>query len=199
MKPSDAVLSTIHNLVKLTQCGESSARQELIKLVRPYLVAYVWQCVNGDRDLSEDMVQDGLITILRSLPGFQPRSPASTWAWLKLLTRNQASRHLGRAQHRANLLRQRAELGGALYLPCNAELIHAEWMAELRQALDCLTPKELKTLTLKAQGQSHDEIVGAGISSNAVQSRVTLNRARRKLRQQVPAAVQPRLEKFIEL
>ncbi|HVZ72066.1 MAG TPA: sigma-70 family RNA polymerase sigma factor [Polyangia bacterium] len=89
------------DLVAAARRGDRAALDRLLREARPRLLAVAYRVVR-DRDEAEDVVQDALIKVYRSLKRFEGRSAFSTW--LHRIVVNAALDRLRRRQSRVDQL-----------------------------------------------------------------------------------------------
>ena len=83
------------DLVERARAGEAHAVTALLEYLYPWVRKHATFVLGLDRALVEDAVQESMVQIYRSLPGFRGKSSIKTWA-LRIASRT-VRRH-GRAQ-----------------------------------------------------------------------------------------------------
>ena len=153
--------------------GDEAARDALMVAARPLMVRWAGRLVD-DPALAEDVVQDALIEVHRTVGGL--REPAAVAGWLHLAVRKHADRHRRRRQPG-----QLLDVHGDVLDP--AELAErAEDRALVRRALALVKDTDRLLLVLRYYGgwSESDLAVLLGIRGGAVRKR--LYDARRRLR-----------------
>ena len=84
-------------LVIQAQLGDRESVDSLTKLVRGRLYAYVYR-IMLQHDLSEEIVQDSLLEMLKSLNKLERTD--RFWAWLRKISSNKIRHHYGKRHHR---------------------------------------------------------------------------------------------------
>ncbi|HSD82319.1 MAG TPA: sigma-70 family RNA polymerase sigma factor [Anaerolineae bacterium] len=172
----------------------------LLRAVLTYLAAQRGELggwSQGDvRGLAEDLAQDALVEITRSLTSFRGDSKFTTWAYRFVI--NRAVSELRRQRYRnISLDRLREEQGGSLFqaVITDREKIEPEQLAEqsyyLNLLRDILTTElnerqRSALLAVYDQGRSMDEVANAlGVSRNALYK--LLHDARRRIKARLAA------------
>lgn len=176
--------AAIHLVPRATR-GDAGALEQLLRSCRP--LVYRWALVQtGDGADAEDVTQEVLITLHRSLRRFAGRSRFTTW--LYRVTRNEA---LGLARRVSGRLRlARAVALEATAQPAAAdeplERVHAAGVAALADTLLARLPRRQREVFHLAdlEGCSMAEIAER-LGMSPVTARVHLLRARRTLRSQI--------------
>ncbi len=151
--------------------------RELSSPLRRYLARYV-----GDAALADDLLQETLIRITRSLPGFAGRSSVKTWAF-SIATRVAAD-HFRQPVHRANIvdIDETAEPAGA-DPAIDERLVADEMNACLRKVIDSLPEDYRAALVLhELEGLTADQVADVCGSSVAT-AKIRIHRGRLRLRE----------------
>jgi len=88
-------------LVVEAQAGDQDSMGQLAIRVRARLYPYLYQ-VTSDHHLSQDLVQEVLLAMVRFVDGLE--RPESFWPWIFGVARNKIQEHF-RVQHRREILR----------------------------------------------------------------------------------------------
>jgi len=183
---------TESQLVDAARAGDSEALEELLERVSPLVLRYGMRMCGGRPEDAEDVLQDTLITLARTVSDFRGASSLSTW--LYTIARSQCSRKRRKSRFAPKELEPlHDERGGAaLDRPDEArtpddELAGREVGRVLEQAIDGLDPKYREILILRdVEGLTAPEVAEVlGMRLEAVKTR--LHRARAQVR----AAVAP--------
>ncbi len=148
------------------------------------------------RGLAEDLAQDALLEITRSLESFRGESKFTTWAYRFVI--NRAVSELRRQRYRNVSLDQlREEQGGGLFqaVIADREKIEPELLADQRYYLNLLRDilatelnerQRIALLAVYAQGYTMDEVASTlGMSRNALYK--LLHDARRRVKAHLAA------------
>ena len=71
--------SAYHPLLERIAAGDEDALMQLYAEYRPRLWRYVWQQLDGDRELAEEVLQDVFLAIWHGGGTFAHRASLSTW------------------------------------------------------------------------------------------------------------------------
>lgn len=173
-------------LVAAAQAGDSAAMGRLLRRHEQRLRAAAIRLASPDGD-AEEVLQDTLLQVVRTLHQFRGESSFLTWA--SAVARSQAHRQRrGRARERARRDAVSAVMHGApTYMGCRGwdpeqETSDAQLRARIRAALDALNPLDRRVFAMRQlQGRSAPDVAQAlGLSIPAVKSR--LHRARQQVR-----------------
>lgn len=169
------------HLIDGARRGEEAAFRELVRIAHP--LAFRWALVRlGDADAADDVAQETMLRVHRSLGSF--RGDARFTTWLYRLVANAAADHRDRAS-------SRTRLGEALLREADAHAGSTTTPAADRGAIravvarfaDALPPRQREAFDLvDLQGFEPVEAAEAMGVSNAT-ARVHLHRARRALRE----------------
>jgi RNA polymerase sigma-70 factor (ECF subfamily) len=96
----DALMADIDPLIQRAQSGDSRALREMLERYRQDVVRIAFRALGPSADL-EDVVQEALVQIYRSLPSYRGESKFSTWVY-RVVT-NVARMHLRAARSRPAL------------------------------------------------------------------------------------------------
>jgi RNA polymerase sigma factor (sigma-70 family) len=171
-------------LARAAREGDEVSRDELVAAARPLMLRWAARLVD-DRATVEDVVQDALIEVHRTLMDL--REPEAVAGWLHLAVRKHADRHRRRRQPGLVLdvdLHGDVAVGPHRDDPA-ALAEQAEDIAVIRRALALVKDTDRLLLVLRYYGgwPESDLAVLLGISGGAVRKR--LYDARRRLRGEV--------------
>jgi RNA polymerase sigma-70 factor, ECF subfamily len=175
------LVESIDPLVRLAQCGDEYAQNELFKRYRLEVARIVARSLGPDADL-EDVVQDAFIQIFRSIDGFRGDSKFSTWLY-RLVT-NVVRMHLRKRRVRPAIAPgvppERALAPDANATPEHA--VERSWrLRRLYQHLDRMSEKKRTVLVLHDfEGVAPVEIA-AIVGAPVLTVRTRLFYARREL------------------
>lgn len=97
------------NLLLRAAAGEPDAVRRLLDDVGPVVYGFVFARVGGDVGAAEDVVQDTMLEVIRSAPGY--RGDAALATWMCAIARRRVARHW-EAERRASLPAARAGADG---------------------------------------------------------------------------------------
>ncbi len=85
--------------LRRAQRGDERAWRDLIARFGRPVHALIWRMLAGrSRDRVEDLVQETFVRVLRALPGFDPRGPASLSTWILTIATRLALNELRRPE-----------------------------------------------------------------------------------------------------
>ena len=168
-------------LVRRAQAGEAAARDELLR--RCHATVYRWAMVHtGDADDAEDVAQDVLVTLYRSLDRYAGRSRFTTWLY-------QVTRHaaLGLRRRIASRLRVARAVAARPPEPSGArdplEQVHESQVAQVVMTLFRELPRRQREIFYLADLEGFAPVeIAERLGMNPVTVRAHLLRARRALR-----------------
>lgn len=194
-------------LLERLRAGDADAFTRIVTEWSPQMLRFARGFVATDAS-AQEVVQETWLGVIRGLPRFEGRSQLRTWVYSILA--NQARRR-GVTDHRSvplSSLAARDEDGPVVdpdrFLPAGdpwagawrddrapaswgpeAQVLSAEVIELLREALETLPPRQREVLVLRdVQGYTADEVADQlGLATGNV--RVLLHRARAKVRQQL--------------
>lgn len=112
--------------LRRAQRGDERAWRDLVACYQSAVHALVWRLLAGRaRHRVEDLVQETFVRVLRALPSFDPRGPASLQTWMLTIATRLALNELRRkepealaaeppARDRADAASERQRLGAAI-------------------------------------------------------------------------------------
>lgn len=167
------------NLVREALDGDRAALERLFSRHRGRLVSWIGVVAPPNlarRVTADDLAQETLLEAARRLDRFEPRGPASFYAWLVGIARHklmEAERAQG-AEKRAREAPLEVEPTGFATSPTQAAM-RADRAALLRAAMEKLGPAAAEALRLRyLEGRSTAEVAGLmRRSESAVKSLVT--------------------------
>ena len=168
-------------LVRRAQAGEAAARDELLRCC--HATVYRWAMVHtGDADDAEDVAQEVLVTLYRSLDHYAGRSRFTTW--LYQVTRNAA---LGLRRRIASRLRVARAVAARPPEPSAArdplERVHESQVAQVVMTLFRELPRRQREIFYLADLEGFAPVeIAERLGMNPVTVRAHLLRARRALR-----------------
>ena len=116
------------DLVIQAQAGDQDSMGQLAVRVRDRLYPYLYQ-VTSDHHLSQDLLQEVLLAMVRSVDGLE--QPESFWPWIYGIARSRIQEHF-RGKHRRKIL-QSAVLDDAY---------HFEWAGTNHNVLELIVDRE---------------------------------------------------------
>jgi len=177
-------------LVDAARVGDARALQELLERVSPLVFRYGMRMCGGRPEDAEDVLQDTLITLARTVGDFRGASSLSTW--LYTIARSQCSRKRRKSRFAPRELESlHGEPGRAAVDRADdargpdEELAGREVGRVLERAIDDLDPKYREVLILRdVEGLTAPEVAEVlGMRLEAVKTR--LHRARAQVREAV--------------
>jgi RNA polymerase sigma-70 factor (ECF subfamily) len=151
--------------------------KELSGPLRRYLARYA-----GDRALADDLLQETLIRITRSLPGFAGRASVKTWAF-SIATRVAAD-HFRQPAHRARIV----DIDEAPEIvdgdpAIDQRLVVDEMNACLRKVIDSLPEDHRAALVLhELEGLTADQIADV-LGCSIATAKIRIHRGRLRLKE----------------
>ncbi|MEW6194990.1 MAG: sigma-70 family RNA polymerase sigma factor [Bacteroidota bacterium] len=137
-------------LIERCRAGESVAFGPLIKLYRKQLYSYLYR-FGGDKNLAEDLFQETLIKVWRSLPKYNEQNKFSSW--LFSIAHNTAMDAL-RKKQKNKLLN---DLEDTELIPGRSnphdELIYKETAESISKVVDLLPVKQKEVFLLRINGE----------------------------------------------
>jgi RNA polymerase sigma-70 factor (ECF subfamily) len=151
--------------------------QELSGPLRRYLARYV-----GEPALADDLLQEALIRITRSLPGFAGRASLKTWAF-SIATRVAAD-HFRAPDRRARIVDvDEAPETPDSDPPVDQRLVTDEMNACLRQVIDSLPEDYRAALVLhELEGLTADQIADV-LGCSVATAKIRIHRGRLRLKE----------------
>lgn len=174
-------------LVREAQAGDRDSLDVLVRRVSPRLQAHLRR-LPVDQDTSEDLVQDTLLVVLRSLGSL--RQPERFWAWVFRIATNKARQH-----YRDDSRHPTVRLPGneEAYLPPGGEhgwgvlttLLRRETRTMITEAMSDISDRYRCILSLR-----HFELmpyvkIAALLGCSEVGARATFFRAKQALRREL--------------
>jgi RNA polymerase sigma-70 factor (ECF subfamily) len=174
-------------LIREIRKGSHDAFRVLVERYSERVLNVVYQLV-GDRNESEDVVQDIFVKVYRKLDSFELRS--SFYTWLYRIAVNTASDHLKRRRRRDEAVSLEAlppifEDGSRLARSPHRAVLDDELRARIDRAVESL-PEPYKTVLILREFEdcSYEQMAEIlGCSIGTVESR--LFRARQRLREKL--------------
>jgi len=149
--------------------------EELSEPLRRYLVRLA-----GDRATADDLLQDTLLKIARSLPSFEGRSSVKTWAFT--IATRVATDHFRRPQNRTQVVEVN-ETTQVDEAETDQQLVIDEMNSCVRGVIDSL-PEDYRTALVlhDLEGQTAAQVAEIAGCSLAT-AKIRIHRARRRLKQ----------------
>lgn len=177
--------------VELTRAaarGEEEAQRQLVERLLPRVRTTLHYLAGGDRD-ADDLVQNALVTILRSAQGY--RGEASLERWADRIAVRTALRALRKRRRREQIVRPMADMP-EVGRGTEGELRRRQLRRQLAWHLGRLNPQQRATIVLHwVRGYTVDEIAGlTEASAHTVRDRLHAGKAKlKKWMQKDPALV----------
>jgi RNA polymerase sigma-70 factor (ECF subfamily) len=176
-------------LLKKAQQGHKESLSILSETARQDILAYLYR-LTLDSHVAEDLCQETMLQMLKSLPQLRITNVISFWAWLYKTAYSKICRQY-RDQGRTRIQKRTFSDADLIKtMPSNGEsishdLIRKELSAAIFEAMDSLKIKYRNILTLRCfQNLSYAEIAQTSGSSE-LQARLLFFRAKRSLRLQL--------------
>jgi RNA polymerase sigma factor (sigma-70 family) len=171
--------ATDEEIVKQVQSGATWLFDVLVDRYRRWLVATVLRIV-GDSDDAEDIVQIACVKAYIHLDNYEGRAPFRVWvhriAVFQALTYKRASQRYCRIEE--------YHLGVHTITP-EVQYGSMERNAALNTAINCLTPRERRVLTMFHLEELSANEIACSMGVTPLKVRVWLFRARQKLRRKL--------------
>jgi RNA polymerase sigma-70 factor, ECF subfamily len=150
--------------------------RELSGPLRRYLARYA-----GDAALAEDLLQETLLRITRSLPGFAGRASLKTWAFA--IATRVAADHFRAPAHRLRVI----DIDESSEVPCqeaaiDQRLVADEMNACVREVIDSLPEDYRAALVLHELECLTAEQVAEVLGSSVATAKIRIHRGRVRLR-----------------
>ena len=176
-------------LLKKAQQGHEQSLSSLSELARRDVLAYLYR-LTLDVHAAEDLCQETMLQMLKSLPQLRITTVTSFWAWLYKTAYSRLSRQY-RRQSRARIRNHTLVNNDFMkQMPSNGksvsdELIHKELTTAIYEAMGSIKIKYRNILALRCfQNLSYNEIALA-TGGSELQARLLFFRAKRSLRHQL--------------
>ena len=169
--------------------GLQGAVERLAQAARPRLCAYLLR-LTMDYDLTEDLTQETLLEMVKSLPAL--REPEKFWPWLFRIALSKAQFHW-RKQHRRQsvetsyrqFLRQLAENGSQ---EAFGGLLQSELSHSVLAAINQLDPNHRAILSLRCFEQLSYGDISHSLQTSETNARILFFRAKQALKKQLAHA-----------
>lgn len=176
-------------LLKKAQQGHEESMSILSELARKDILAYLNR-MTLDANLAEDLCQETMLQMLKSLPRLRITAVMSFWAWLYKTAYSMVSRHF-RDQGRTRVRRRTFVNNDFMkQMPADGksisdDLIRKELAVAIYDAMDSIKIKYRNVLALRCfQNLSYNEIAMT-TGGSELQARLLFFRAKRSLRRQL--------------
>jgi RNA polymerase sigma-70 factor (ECF subfamily) len=175
-----------HGLVERMRAGDERAFDEFAERYLPGLYRFALRRLDGDRELTRDLVQSTVCHVIQKLDGYRGEAPLFTW--LCACCRNEIGMHFrrrGRRPHEVEL--DEVELRGGLPASAAAgpqeRLLRFEESELVHVALDRLPPSYARAVEWRyLEGAAVDEIARR-LDSTYKAAESLLSRARTAFRE----------------
>ena len=175
---------TDEQLIARFQAGDERAYIELVNRYRDRLINFVFQFL-GDREQSEDVVQDTMLKLFEKKHYYREIAKFSTWIYT--IARNLANTELRKRKRRkttllSHMTRDERDYELPAIQPETGQEVQSEFAEKLIQAAIHALPEHFKTVIIlrDIQELSYDDISSiVGVPLGTVKSRI--NRARLQL------------------
>lgn len=134
-----------YSLILSAQKGEKEAFQSLITFYYPYVSKFLLKMC-GDMTLSEDLMQDTFIKLVRGIEKFDIHGKASFATWVMAIAKNCYLDHLRR--NRQEVLSLEGRDASSQFNVQDAVLKHLQ-VDEMLKALESLPPEQAVAIKLK--------------------------------------------------
>jgi RNA polymerase sigma factor (sigma-70 family) len=141
-------------LAERAAAGDDEAMEALLTTLRPWALQLARDRMTGHRGhiTAEDVVQDSLLGLWRSISAYQPGKPVRAWVRVMILNRTRSVwRHAARQSERLGALAQNAPRNTEIEIDAHMRL------ARVQAAIDDLSPS-LRDAILKLFDGRHDDL-----------------------------------------
>lgn len=179
---------TTASLVERARHGDGTALQTLLRRYMPRLQHWASRRLPFyARDLfdTDDLVQEAVINTVRRLDTFEPRAPGAFLGYLRRAILNRIGDEIRRAQTRES---KEGNVRDEMRTPRSPleDAIGSETIARYEQALEKLEPDAREAVIARIElGFGYAEIAEATGKPSADAARMTVNRAIRKLAEEM--------------
>ncbi len=178
----------IRELVVQARAGHEEALDTLARRVEGRVCAYIYR-VTLDSDLTQDISQEVLLTMVRSLSRFN--DPDRFWPWLYRIAQSKIQQHFRTKQRKSlpsddETLREiAAEDEAGLHSHGLHEAMRREMIAKVLTAMRHLAEQYRAVLSLRCFDQLSYTDIAATMDCSEVRARVLFYRAKEALRKQL--------------
>ncbi len=178
-------------LLQRAQQGHKESLCALAEAARCDVLVYLRR-LTLDRHVAEDLCQETIVQMLKSLPKLELTSERSFWAWLYKTAFSRLTQHFRNQGNTRLRNHTRADVGLLSQIPARDHsgpqaLMHKELAAAICEAMDAITLRYRNILTLRCfQDLSYSEIA-VTTGGTEMQARLLFFRAKRSLRHQLAA------------
>jgi len=176
-------------MIRAAQWADPQDRCELVKRAEPRVYTYIYR-MTLNRELSEDLCQETLLMLVKSLPVLEIEHISQFWGWLYRTALTRIQRHFrvhGNRRIKLTMVGDNQALGSASDEKPSAleRLMHAEAHHAVMQALSELRLRYRSVLTLRCLDQLSYPEIAAIMGGSEMQVRLWFYRAKRSLRRQL--------------
>jgi RNA polymerase sigma-70 factor, ECF subfamily len=170
-----------HDIMRRMRDGDEAALQELCQRYRQRLWGYLWQQLDGDTGLAEEVLQDTLLAVWNGAARFRGDAPVAIWVFrIAHHTAATARRNRGRRVEGHLVPLSSAESDSTLEQRLALNSPEAEILERMamRSAIEQLSPKHREVIDLVCyHGFAIDEVAHIlDIPSGTVRSRLSYAR-----------------------
>jgi RNA polymerase sigma-70 factor (ECF subfamily) len=159
-------------VIKLIQGGDVDAFGSLVRKYHENLLSFIYRLVR-DKHLAEDIGQDVLLDIYKSLPTFNPDLGTPFSAWLYIAARNRCISELRKSGKRESVPVDECEHLLATHATAEDALLDSERHDALTASLAQLPEPFRSTIVFSLRGQTLDDIASrCGIPKATVKTRI---------------------------
>ncbi len=180
--------NAIRELVVQARAGHEQAMNTLARRVEGKVYAYIYR-VTLDSDLTQDISQEVLLTMVRSLSGFN--NPDRFWPWLYRIAQSKIQQHFRTKQRKpvrpdANALRDMAPENEADFQDDGLrEAMRREMIAKVLTAMRHLGEQYRAVLSLRCFDQLSYADIAVTMDCSEVRARVLFYRAKEALKKRL--------------
>lgn len=159
-----------HKLIRLAQNGDKAAFQSLIERYYPYITKFLIG-LTGNPQETEDLTQDALLKLIRSIERFDPYGSATFSTWVMTIAKRTYIDYLRKNKH---ITVDIDELELAAQTTVEDEMIQKATIEEVLQAIETLPKEQAVAIRLRhLERQTLEEIaVKMNCQPKTVKSRI---------------------------
>jgi RNA polymerase sigma-70 factor (ECF subfamily) len=183
---SGSLVNSSADLVSRACRGDQEAFRLIFERYSRPVISFIYDQVNGDRELAEELAQETFVRAYRSLNGLRDEAKLSTWLFgiAKNVAREWLRAHIKRKQQVDLDDRQVLDLSDHAPVPVN-RLLDKELNEVVQRSLALLDEDKRLVFTLKVFQQCSYEEISEITGFSIPKLKTDLHRARAEMRQRV--------------